>query len=1043
MKKSYVKVNSIYHSLKIFRSKGLIALVVAASTLNTMAQSVPKQASQEKASVSTKKILVTGTITDENNLPLIRVSVAELGTKNGAFTNEKGHFHLNVEENAVLLVTYLGMESQKVRIGGKTTFNIVMKESNTAIKEVVVTGIPFTRKVESFTGAYTKITAQELQSAGTQNIFQALKNLEPALNLIDNNINGSDPNKLPEMQIRGSSSFPDLKGEYATKPNQPLFIVDGFEMALEKVGDLPLTRIESVTILKDASAKALYGARAANGVIVIETLKAKTGALRISYSGTVGIEAPDLSSYNLTNAAEKLDLERRLGAYNQKQPVVGLEYESLYYANLKEVQSGVNTDWLAQPLQTGMTNRHMINIEGGEEHWTTGFSLFSNGTQGAMKGSGRNNLGGALNVSYRKDKILFRNQLSLNKANSENSPYGTFSDYAQLNPYWRPYNDDGSVRKVLGVNPTSYQSVVYNPMYNATLNYRSTSEYTDITNNMHLEYAVNNNIKVVGRVGFSNTVNGSDVFIPGSSLKFMSYVGDNLYNRGSYDKTNGKTSMVSGDLNASYNNRWGKHLLYANVATNIREDKSENYAYSATGFPNDKMDNIIFAKQYASYALKPTGGESLTRELGAMALINYSFDERYVADLSLRSGTSSQYGTDNRWGLFWSAGAGWNLHKEKFLNDNKYLNLLKLRGSIGNTGSQNFNAYQAMSLYNYFVDNSYQGMLGTYLNNLNNPGLKWQQRTDYNIGIDAEMMKRLSLRLDIYKGVTNNLLTDITTPPSLGFQTYKANLGQIVNNGYEFRVNYKMFANPAKRQSLNVFVSGAANTNKITKISNSLQATTNTLDNQSRTSNKPLTRFQEGQSLNAIWAVRSNGIDPATGKEIFVKQDGSLTDTWDVNDKVVVGNNLPKMIGTTGANFAYKGFNVAVTGRYRVGGQTYNQTLVDKVENASLSNNVDARAYYNSWKQAGDNVLFRSIGTTNTTTLATSRFVQDLSEFSISSVNLGYDFYSYSFIKKMKLSGLRVALNLNDVYQFSTVKVERGTAYPFARNCSLTLNASF
>ncbi|MBO9633531.1 MAG: SusC/RagA family TonB-linked outer membrane protein, partial [Chitinophagaceae bacterium] len=580
------------------------------------------------------------------------------------------------------------------------------------------------------------------------------------------------------------------------------------------------------------------------------------------------------------------------------------------------------------------------------------------------------------------------------------------------------------------------------PLYNATLNTSSTNNYTDLTNNTYIEWMAGNGFKVTGRFGFNNTVNGSEQFFPGSHTKFINLTGDNLFLRGSYDKGNGKFSMVSGDLNVNYSKSFGKHILFTNIGANIREDKSESYLYSAVGFPNNKMNSIIFAKQYALNS-KPTGDEAINREIGALALVNYSYDNRYFADFSLRTSASSQFGSENRWGSFWAAGAGWNLHHERFLSHLVFVNQLKLRGSVGYTGSQNFNSYQAMLLYNYFLDNSYQGMLGTYLNGLSNPELKWQQKLDYNIGVDASLFNNLSLRVDLYRSITTNLLTDITTPPSLGFSSYKANLGQIENTGVEFRANYRMFVNTGKRQSLNVFVSGISNKNRIMKISNSLKSLTSNQDKLSQTSNKPLVRFEEGQSLDAIWAVPSRGIDPATGKEIFVKKDGSFTETWSSDDKVVAGINQPKLSGNFGANFEYMGLSVGFIATYRMGGQIYNQTLVDKVENAQLNYNVDSRAYYDSWKKPGDNVLFKSIGTVRNPTLATSRFVQDLNEWQVASVNLGYDFYRHEFVRKMKLQRLQVLLNANDVLRMSTVKIERGTSYPFARYFSFTIMANY
>lgn len=984
---------------------------------------------------------ISGVVYDAEGLPLAGASIVSKKSKASAVTDANGGFSIDAAIGDVLVISYVGYTTQEFTVtGSDKKINIRLKQEDVRLNDVVVTGI-FNRKTETFTGASTKITRRELMKAGAVNIFQSLKSMDPALNIMDNLSNGSNPNRLPDMQIRGTSSFPDIKGQYASNPNQPLFIVDGFEMTIEKVSDLDINRIESLTILKDASAKALYGARAANGVIVIETVKVKSGELRVNYTGTFGFEAPDLTSYNLTNAREKLDLERQLGAYSRSQPIVGLIYDSLYYANLHEVENGVNTDWLSQPVRMGFNNKQTIGFEAGDDKLRTGLTLFTNNVQGGMKGSERKSMGGAFQVTYRHKKILFRNLLLYSGVKAANSPYGDFSAYAKLNPYWRKNNEDGSIRKYLGKGPVLSEDV-YNPMYNATLNTSSTSDYTDLTNNTYLEWFVNPDLKIVARVGFSNTTNGTEIFTPGSHTSFIGYTADNLFLKGSYDKGNGKASMISGDLNANYSRVWGKHAVFTNLGVSAREDSRENYQYSAIGFPNDRMDNIIFAKQYALNG-KPTGSESIDREIGGLAVGNYSYDNRYFADLSIRTSASSQFGSNNRWGSFWSAGAGWNMHNENFLKNIKWINQLKLRGSAGYTGSQNFNSYQAMLLYNYFLDNSYQGQLGTYLEGLSNDELKWQQKLDYNVGVDANLLGSLSLRVDLYKSITNNLLTDITTPPSLGFSSYKANLGQILNTGVEFRVNYRTFVNNAKRQSLNLFVTGISNKNKIQKISNSLKSLTEDQDDLSKKSNKPLIRFEEGQSLDAIWAVRSNGIDPATGKEIFIKKDGSLTDVWDAADKMVVGVNQPKLYGNMGTNFEYMGFSAGVIARFRIGGQIYNQTLVDKVENALLNNNVDKRAYYASWKKPGDNVLFKSIGTVNNITLATSRFVQDLSELDISAINVGYDFYRHAFVKKLSLQRLQVLLNMNDVHKFSTVEIERGTSYPFARFFTFTVMANF
>jgi TonB-linked SusC/RagA family outer membrane protein len=692
----------------------------------TVTAAVPQQeVPANNTPVSSDPVTVTGRVYDAEGLPLAGASISIRNSGATSLSSTDGQFSIKALTGNLMTVSYVGQTPQEIVIKDGRTLSVRMKPLEDQMGGVVVTGI-FNRRSESFTGSSTKVTRQELMRNGAMNIFQSLANIDPSLNIYENLSTGSNPNKMPDMQIRGTASFPDIKGQYTTNPNQPLFIVDGFEMTIEKVNDLNINRVESVTILKDASAKALYGSRAANGVIVIETVKVKPGELRVNYTGTFGFEMPDFSSYNLTNATEKLELERQLGAYNRAQPIVDLVYDSLYYSNLKQVQNGVNTDWLAQPVRMGFSHKQTVGFEAGDERLRTGLTFFTGNTAGVMNGSDRKNIGGAFSIIFHYKKLLFRNLLQYTGVKAANSPYGDFSEYSRLNPYWRKTNNDGSVRKFLGIGPV-YSESVYNPLYNATLNTASTSEYTDVTNNTYFEWMASRNLKVMARIGFSNTISGSEVFYPGSHTKFIGYTGDNLFLRGSYDKGNGKTSMVNADVNVNYSKTWGKGILFTNLGANIREDNAESYLYSAIGFPNDRMDNIIFAKQYQLNG-KPSGSEYISRELGALAVANYSYDNRYFADLSLRTSASSQFGSDNRWGSFWAAGIGWNLHRESFFKNLKAVDLLKIRGSMGYTGSQNFNSYQAMLLYNYFVDNSYQGQLGTYLNGLSNPNLKWQQK---------------------------------------------------------------------------------------------------------------------------------------------------------------------------------------------------------------------------------------------------------------------------------------------------------------------------
>ena len=247
--------------------------------------------------------------------------------------------------------------------------NITLK-SDTKLDEVIVTGI-YTRKAESFTGAATTISSKDLMRVGNQNVFQSLKNLDPTLYIADNFSMGSDPNTTPTMSMRGTSSFPttetsSLKSNYQNQPNQPLFILDGFETTAETVMDMDMNRIESITILKDASAKALYGSKAANGVIVIETKRLAGNEQRITYNGSLSFEMPDLTSYDLCNALEKLEAERLDGVYRNANLDTQIELNQLYNTRKQMALQGLDTYWLAKPLHTGIGHKHNLNIEVGD-----------------------------------------------------------------------------------------------------------------------------------------------------------------------------------------------------------------------------------------------------------------------------------------------------------------------------------------------------------------------------------------------------------------------------------------------------------------------------------------------------------------------------------------------------------------------------------------------------------------------------------------------------------------------------------------------------
>jgi hypothetical protein len=714
----------------------------------------------------------------------------------------------------------------------------------------------------------------------------------------------------------------------------------------------------------------------------------------------------------------------------------------VYNAYHADVLRGVETDWLAQPSRAGAGQKHALYLEGGDDSFRYGLNVSYNNLKGAMKGSDRSTLSGGVSFSYRYRQVSFRNNLDVTYNLGNNSPWGTFDQYARLNPYLHPTGENGELLKVLGVLPP-LATPVYNPMWNARINTKDFSEYVEIINNTYVEWFPVAGLRVTGRASVTRKDKRDEIFHPASHTDFTAYTStEMLARRGKYTRKNGYDSALSTDLNASYSRRWRDHLLFANAGWFLNSSVTRSTTVVAEGFPNDHLDDISFARDYARDS-RPSGTESTVRDLGVLGALNYAYADRYLLDLSYRASASSQFGSEKRWGAFWSLGIGWNLHHEPFMANVTAVQQLKLRASTGYTGSQGFNSYQSKSTYTYTVGDSYNGHIGALLLGLANERLRWQRKQDRNVGADVTLFGRsLSLRVDYYTSYTDALLTDITIPSSMGFRSYRENLGEVENTGYELQVTARAWGDPKNRAFVNLYAAASRNENRVKKISNALATLNEEHVQDEENLNRPIVRYTEGQSMSAIWVVPSRGIDPATGQEIFVRPDGTITGTWSDADLAVRGDTEPALKGNAGLNADYKGFSLNIGMTWRFGGQVYNQTLVDKVENAEKRYNVDRRVFAARWRRPGDVTLYKDIAD-NSVTRATERFVEDVNEWVLSSINLSYDFNELAAVSRSGFSRLRLSFNMNDVARVSSVKMERGTAYPFARAFSLSLQAMF
>jgi TonB-linked SusC/RagA family outer membrane protein len=1012
-----------------------------------------------------KKIEVSGVVLDSaNKAPLPGVSIAL--KKSRAFlgqTNGNGEFKVTADEGDILILSYIGYNTKEIKAAEGKPIVIKLGQKVSSINDVVVTGYQIIKK-DNYTGSAIVVKGEDLKRLNPNNIMESLASFDPSFRIDQNNILGSDPNALPKINVRGSTTLPSLsknlidRNNLSSTYNLPAFILDGFEVSLQKVTDLDINRIASITILKDAAATAVYGSRAANGVIVITTKAPIPGKLQLSYNYELNVTAPDLSDYHVLNAAQKLQYENLAGLYSAAnnnattQDVLDQQYNS----KLKNIVSGVNTYWLSQPLRNTYGQKHSLYAEGGDSSFRYGIDLRYQTNPGVMKASGRNRYSGGMNFVYNPTRnLLFKNEVTITQVDGENSKYGSFTDYVRMEPYYPIKDASGNlIREIANwkidthYNDPIYgqyrDEPVYNPLFEASLGNFDRNSYLEIIDAFSMDWKITSGLRLIGLISVNDSKSTADRFVSPFSNSFFNGPADEIQNRGSYAYSTNNSLALDGNVRFVYNKQLGEHSINAVLGTNITSSKNDFKAFEARGFSNDKFTNIGFARTYTPDAA-PGGDITRSRLVGSLFNASYAYKNKYLMDASFRLDGSSTFGSNSRFAPFWAGGIGWNMHKESFMENFSAVSRFKLTGTAGLTGSVDFPPSLAKTTYNYQTSNWYSTGVGAIVNNYGNENLKWQKTTNYDLGLELGLFHdRVMITPRYYYKLTKGLVTDINIAPSTGFTTYKENLGDMSNKGYELYLT----VNAYKSKDWNVNLTGnfAHNRNTVVKISNSLKSYNYNVDTaQANVKNNlqgtPLLRFKEGQSINAIYAVKSLGIDPQSGKEIYVKKDGSLTYVYDINDTQPVGDATPKAEGYFGGNVTYKQFLISFSFHYKFGGDMYNQTLIDRVENADPRFNVDSRALSQRWLKPGDVALYKNIADLGTS-YATSRFVEKDNLIELKSIYLSYDLKK-SFAKKLGLQSLRAALTANDIFRSSSVQIERGIDYPYARSLTCSLQATF
>lgn len=941
-----------------------ILLFVYILSLSTNAIAQNKNNSKETYLLPPHGNYVYGRVIEKlSKEPMVGVTIRLDGHSTGVITDINGCYVLTLPEKGGLVIySYIGFETRKIKVTSRQKVDVQMVEATESIQEVIVTGYNSIQK-ESFTGNTTKIEKEDLLKVNPNNLISAIQTFDPSFRIQENLAAGSDPNSLPQFVLRGQTGIGETTlGQTSTSSisrevlsgnsNLPIFILDGFEVDVEKIYDLDMNSIHSINILKDAAATAMYGSRAANGVIVIERRAPEAGKFRVQYSGVLSAELPDLSSYNLVNAREKLETERLAGLYDSNTPEID-PYTNGYYQRLNNVLTGVDTYWLSQGLRTALNHKHSVFIDGGENDVRWGVELGFRGTEGVMKHSSRKNANAAFYVDYRIGGLQIKNKVTYTYNKSTDVPFNSFSDYSHLLPYMRLYDENGDyVRRLEKFDGASGTQV--NPLYEINFyNSFDHSGYDEVTDDLSLNWRITDGLRLRGQFSVLMRNSTGDLYKDPASASYSASTG-NI--NGEKTESTQKRTVIDGSLSLMYNNTFKGHNLNICLSSNMRQTQSTASETRYRGFPGGDLVSSNYAAEVYG---KPSSSDNTTRLVGALLTSNYTYNNIYLADLTGRIDGSSEFGSDKRWSMFWSTGAGINIHNYDFMKSNELFSMLKFRVSYGLTGKTNFSLYSAKDMYQLQTDSWYPTGYGVFLYQMGNPNLKWERKYTLDYGVEIGLWHdKIYLKASAYDERTIDLITDYTIPSSTGFTSYKENMGKVKNTGVELELRARLYSD--RNWLFQLYGSFARNKNTIIEISQAMRDYNKRVEelfsgyNPESSSDskyaKTYLKYYEGASLTSIYGMKSLGISPTNGKEIYLRRNGDVTDVWSADEWTIIGDTAPKGQGSFGYTLSYKQLSMFASFLYTFGGDAYNNTLVSYVENADIKNdNVDKRVLLDRW----------------------------------------------------------------------------------------------
>lgn len=917
-----------------------------------------------------EKVTVNGTVRENTGETLPGVSVSVKGTTQGTITDVDGKYTLaNIPKNATLVFSFVGMKSQEIKLAGKTVLNIKMQEDAIGLNEVVAIGYGYQKK-KDLTGAITSVSSEDLVLGGTiSNAAQALQGKTAGVQV-------SQTSKAPggtiSVRVRGSNSI--------SSTNEPLYVIDGFPSS-EGVNINP-NDIESMQILKDASATAIYGARGANGVVLITTKRGKAGENKISYSGYFGVQQI-YNPFDMLDSKEYMTLSNAL--YKEIEGQENTEYGNYTPSQL---QSDVNTDWIKECTRLGVVQDHNIQFRGGSEKTKVLTSLGYYNQDGILKNTSFSRISGRINVDQTINEYI-KAGASL-YAHRETTDFQEYSGnivnsnvllgILTYDPTVRPYEADGSYGRPPGGRGD-------NPL--ANLNERSNDATYDKLNGTAF-------VEIEPIKGLKGRINaGVEIMhdYEGKYLPRSTYQGG-IDNGVANTKDFASTRQVLEAL-ISYNKTFNKIHDFGAMVGYSYEKYEQNYRKNAVkGFSTD-----LYGVNNLGAASTKTSIESYKAEnmlASFFGRVNYTFNDKYLATITLRRDGSSRFGTNNQWGTFPSGSVAWRMSEEPFIRNLNVFSSLKLRAGYGKTGNErigDYASYALMSNTNLTWDGA-NNTAGTHMSQSNpeNPNLKWETTSQYNVGLDMGFLdSRISVSIDAYYKRTSDLLLKINLPYYSGFTSGQSNVGKIANKGFEVDFTSHNLIGEFK---WNTKLNFALNRNEVLDLGDSGDIYIRSSKPVGTVSENDYAIISEGQPLGSLfgyvylgviqegetYAPQPNAL-PGDPKFADLDNNGKI----DSEDRKIIGSANPDFIFGITNTFEYKGFDLSIFFQGTIGNDLLNMNRM----NLEWNRTTDA---LNRWTPANTNTDLPRNGFyySKYGGYVNDHFIEDASYLRLKNLTLGY-----------------------------------------------------